>query len=65
MIRSRSRLKVSVTRARSFLRMPLVFVKGFGGSRGDCPRRSPFEGLHDTAALGSAEVVDRLQEDAP
>src|SRR5699024_5851395 len=55
-----------VTRAPSFLRTSLRGSwKGLGADRGDCWWWSPFEGLHDTAALGSPEVVDRLQEDAP
>jgi hypothetical protein len=55
-----------VTRAPSFLRMPDgCSLKGLGGSRGDSSWWSPFEGLHDTAAPGSAGVADRLQEDAP
>src|SRR5699024_6415896 len=59
-------VRVVVTRAPSFLRASLRGSwKGLGGDRGDCSWWSPFEGLHDTAALGPPEVVDRLQEDAP
>jgi len=38
---------------------------GLGGSRGDGLCRSPFDGLHDTAAPGSRGAVDRQQRDAP
>src|SRR5690625_2257252 len=60
------RFGVAVTRAPFFLRTSDgCSWKGLGGSRGDCSWWSPFEGLHDTAALGSPEAADRLQEDAP
>jgi len=56
----------SVTRAPSLLRALLGrSLLGLGGSRGDGLGRSPFEGLHDTAALGSPGAVDWQQGDAP
>ena len=56
---------VVVTRAPSFVRAQKRSLLGLGGGRGDGFGWLPFEGLHDTAALGSRGAVDWLKGDAP